>query len=51
MGAARERDAMLVLVLHGRDEVKRWTFLTERWRRSQREENMMAWARGGRGRR
>ena len=52
--AARARGAMMVLllVLHGRcGEVKRWTFLTERWRRSRRgfvrEEMMIARARGG----
>jgi len=43
----------MVVVLQRRDEVKRWTFLTGRLRRSRRglvrEEVMMAWARGGRG--
>ncbi len=44
----------MVVVLHRRDEVKPWTFLTERRRRSRRglvREVIVAWARGDRGRR
>lgn len=39
---------LVLVVLHRRDEVKRWTFLTERRRRSRRgfvREVMEAWGR------